>query len=246
MSASIRRTVTLATAILAAAALAGCTAPTPDPTPSARPVTTEESQLLAITRFTNFDTGSRPIHTEVTVSGVATELTGWVDYDSALGFASVTGSFGAEALLWTNAALGAIPREPDADGNPLLPIPDLSDPGWQTQTLDPTASALDALLAAISALGSDRPDNPLLLQQSGALWLRQDEVDGTPVTVFAAPPSDEPIDPGAGTAEDTTLMLWVAENGLLLRADVKLNNVWSTVDFPDIAAPHLEIPGEIG
>ena len=128
-------------------------------------------------------------------------------------------------------------------------FPDLSDPEWQIQTLDPTASGLDALLAAISALGSDRPDNPLLLQQSGALWLREDEVDGTPVTVFAAPPSDEPVDAGiAGRAlrDDATLRLWVGGDGLLLRAEVKLNNAWSVVDFPDTAAPRLEAPGGLG
>jgi hypothetical protein len=236
------------TSLLAAAVLAGCTAADPEPTPSARPVTTEESQLLAITRFTNFDTGSRPIHTELTVSGVKTELIGWVDYSAQIGFASVTGSFGAEDLLWTNAAVGAIPRTPDADGNPVLPIPDLSDPDWQIQTLDPTASALDALLAAVSALGSDRPDNPLLLQQSGALWLREDDIGGTPVTVFAAPPSDAPAnaDTGLLTAEDATLRLWVAADGLLLRAEVKLDDVWSTVEFPDTAAPHLEAPEGLG
>ncbi len=234
--------------LLVTAILAGCTVASPEPTPSARPVTTIESQLLAITRFTNFDTGSRPIHTELTVSGVKTELTGWVDYSSEIGFASVTGSFGAEDLLWTNAALGAIPRTPDAAGNPVLPIPELSDPEWQIQTLDPKASALDALLAAISALGSDRPDNPLLLQQSGALWLRKDKIGSTPVTVFAAPPSDAPVDASTAplTAEDATLRLWVAANGLLLRAEVKLNNVWNTVEFADKAAPHLEAPGGLG
>ena len=228
-------------AILVIALLGGCAA-TPEEAPSPRPVTGDESQLLAITRFMNFDTGSRPIHTQITVSGVDTELTGWVDYSSQLGFVSVTGSFGAEALLWTNAALGAIPRDPDADGNPVLPIPALTDPAWQIQTLDPGASGLDALLAAISALGSDRPDNPLLLQQSGALWLREDRVDGTPVTVFAAPLSDEPVDE-APAAEEATVRLWVDADGLLRRAELELNDEWSVVDFADAAAPHLEAPG---
>jgi hypothetical protein len=246
MSVVRRRALALAATVLVSIALGGCVA-APETTPSPRPVTSDESQLLAITRFTNFDIGSRPIHTELTVSGVETELTGWVDYSSELGFVSVTGSFGAEALLWTNGAVGAIPREPDADGNPVLPIPDLSDPQWQIQTFDPQASGLDALLAAISALGSDRPDNPLLLQQSGALWLREDEVDGTPVTVFAAPLSDEPVDADAGEAvEDATLRLWVAPDGLLRRAEVKVNNEWSVVDFSDAPAPHLEVPGGLG
>ena len=234
---------TVAAALLIAAALTGCTgADQPTSEPTARPVTSEEAQLLAITRFTNYDTGSRPFTTSLDVSGVETAMTGWVDYVSALGYASVTGSFGAEALLWTDGALGAIPSEPDAEGYPVLPIAPASDPDWQIQQLDPSASALDALLAAISALGSDRPDNPLLVQQSGALWLREDQVDGTAVTVFAAPPSDAPVEGEAPTEDASSLRLWVAASGLLLRAEVRLNDGWTTVDFPDAPAPTLELP----
>lgn len=234
-------------ALLLAAVLTGCTGTDqPASEPTARPVTSEEAQLLAITRFTNFDAGSRPFSTALDVSGVETSMTGWVDYVSELGYASVTGSFGAEALVWTDGSLGAIPREPDADGYPVLPIPPTSDPGWQIQQLDPSASPLDALLAAISALGSDRPDNPLLVQQSGALWLREDEVDGTDVTVFAAPPSDAPVEGEAPTEDTSSLRLWVADDGLLLRAEVRLNDSWTTVDFPDAPAPSLELPEPVG
>ena len=45
-----------------------------------------------------------------------------------------------------------------------------------------------AALAFIAELGATRPENPLLLEQGGALWLRDDSVGGTPVTVFAGPP----------------------------------------------------------
>ncbi|TPX05844.1 hypothetical protein FJ656_04350, partial [Schumannella luteola] len=101
---------------LLAVLLVGCTAvPEADPTPTARAVSSDEAQLLASARFTNYDRGTRPFSTELAVSGVDTRVVGWVDYDSAVGYASVTGSFGAEALLWTDAAVGAIPRDPEAD-----------------------------------------------------------------------------------------------------------------------------------
>lgn len=234
----------VAALLLAAAMLVGCTTtPAPEPTPAPRPVTSEEAQLLAVTRFMNFDRGSRAFSTELAVSGVDTQMQGWIDYESALGYSAVTGSFGAEALLWTDAAVGSIPTEPDADGNPPLPIPPTATAGWEIQQLDPTTSAFHALLASLSALGQDRPDNPLLVQQSGALWLRDDEVDGTPVTVFASPLSDEPAGDATVDPDASPLRIWVDSTGLMLRVEVRLDNTWTVVDFPDVDAPDLNLPG---
>lgn len=234
--------------VLAGTLLAGCTGAPEDPDASARPVTTEESQLLAIARFRNFDAGSRPFTTEVTERATDLHVRGWIDYVSHIGYAAATGSFDPEALLWTGATVGIIPASPDADGNPPLPIPALDDQAWLSHPLDPSSSRLDSLLAAIGALGSDRPDNPLLLQQAGALWLRTDEVDGTPVTVFAAPPSDEPLtaDSPPIDAETSALRLWVDETGLMLRAEVRIGDSWSTVDFADEPGVALTLPDSTG
>jgi hypothetical protein len=232
-------------AALTLAALTACVETSPG-SEGPRPVTSEEAQLLAITRFQNFDAGTRPFETTFTLSGVEVTMRGWVDYVAELGYASVTGDFGTEAVLWTTSSLGAVPRPADDDGYPTFPIPSLDDPEWQIQTLDASSSALGALVATISALGVDRPDNPLLLQQSGALWLREDEVDDTPVTVFAAPPSDTPLggSTAAPDAADATLRLWVDAAGLLRRAELFLNNTWNVVDFPDEPGPQLTLPGE--
>ncbi|QEO09241.1 hypothetical protein [Protaetiibacter larvae] len=236
-------------AVLVCLALAGCTAaPAPDPEPTPRPVSSEEAQLLAIARFTNYDRGSRPFSTVVLEDGVQLTLTGWVDYGAHLGFATVAGDFAPQALLWTDTTVGIRAGEPDPDGNPVLPIPDLADQGWQSHRLDGTASDLELLLTTIGNLGSDRPDNPLLLQQSGAFWLRADTLDGTAVTVFASPPSDQPADDAdtAPTADDSPLRLWVDAHGLILRAEVRIAERWTTVEFPDREAPRLELPGGTG
>ena len=211
---------------------------------SARPVTTEESQLLAIARFNNFDAGSRPFITTVQDRGVDLRLQGWVDYVGHLGYASTTGEFAPQAMIWTPSTVGIIEREPDSTGNPVLPIPSNDDPTLTTAALDASMSRLDALLSVISSLGADRPDNPLLLQQSGALWLRNDEVGGIPVTVFAAPPNDSPRDKTSPKLnEDTSpLRLWVDENGLLLRAEARLGGDWSVIDFSDEPGPELALP----
>ena len=119
-----------------------------------------------------------------------------------------------------------------------------SDQAWISHPLDASTSRLDALLITLSGLGSDRPDNPVLLAQSGAMWLRTDTVDGTPVTVFAAPPSDKPVDPSTTTitAESSPLRLWVNSAGLMLRAEVRIGGDWNTAEFPDASAPSLTVP----
>lgn len=236
------RAAVLATVV--AALLAGCAASaSAEPTP--RPVTAEEAQLLAVTRFDNFDAGSRPFRTSLSEQGTALELQGWIDYASSLGYAAVTGSFDPQALVWTSTTVGITTSEPDSDGNPALPIPALDDPAWAMHELDPTAARLDALLIALGGLGSDRPDNPLLVQQTGAFWLGTDDVDGTAVTIFAAPPSDEPPGPSSPpiTADTSPLRLWVDADGLMLRVEVRLGDEWITVDMPDESAPVLTAAG---
>lgn len=243
-------TIRALVALLAAAALlTGCVSTAPDPagTPTPRAVMSEEAQQLAIARFANYDTGSRPFRLTMTVDGSELSLRGWIDYVAHLGYAAVTGRFEAQSLLWTETTVGIIPAVPDAQGDPALPIPALDDQGWSSHPLDPSASDLDAVLTTLGNLGSDRPDNPLLVQQAGALWLRTDEVDGVAVTVFATPPSDEPVADGAIPAADASpIRLWVDANGLILRAELRQSGEWITVDLPDEPAPALGLPGGEG
>lgn len=211
-----------------------------------RPVTTEESQLLAITRFKNFDVGTRQFTTAVQERGVDLRMQGWADYTGNLGYASTTGTFPSQAMIWTSSTVSIIEREPDSAGNPTLPMPSADDPALSTSAMDASASRLDSLLSVISSLGADRPDNPLLLQQSGALWLRADEIGEIPVTVFAAPPNDSPRDESSPelTADTSPLRLWVNSEGLLLRAEVRLGGDWITVDFAAEPGPELTLIAE--
>ena len=231
------------------AALTGCSSDSPPPEQTAapaRPVTTEEAQMLAVVRFNNFDTGTRPFTTSITEKGTDLTLHGWIDYASHVGYAQVTGaSFTPQALLWNGTTVGVHDSPPDANGNPVLPIKDPASTDWVSHPLNGSTSRLDSLLIVLGGLGSDRPENPLLLQQAGALWLRADSVAGTPVTVFASPPSDDPPDPGDApiTADTSPLRLWVDAAGLLRRAEIRLGEEWTTADFPDEPGPALTLPG---
>jgi len=244
----LSRTLTALLAVVLSIALTGCTAQPDGSHPAAaRPVTSEEAQLLAIARFNNFDAGSRPFTTRVQERGVELHLQGWVDYTTQLGYAATTGAFAAQALLWTNSEVGIISQEPDAAGDPVLPMPSLTDPAVSLDALDPSSSRLDALLSIISGLGSDRPDNPLLLQQAGALWLRADKINGSPVSVFAAPPNDSPRDASSPplNADTSSLRLWVDTHGLLRRAETRIGNDWTTINFSEKPGQALALPAGV-
>ncbi len=241
----MRSALSFAAAALALA-LTGCTPGAPTlPVATERPVSSTEAELLATTRFLNFDRGGVRFSTQLTVDGSELTFAGWVDHVSHVGYAGVRGDFPAQAVLWTGDTVGIRASELDADGLPLLPIPALDDLGWQSRALDTSASDLDRLLAVLLGLGTDRPDNPLLLQQSGALWLRDDEVGGEPVTVFAAPPSDEPVPAGAIVSADTSpLRLWVGGDGRLHQAELRVSGEWVRIALePTAEIPELELPG---
>jgi hypothetical protein len=183
--------------------------------------------------------------TQLAVDGSVLALAGWVDHTAHVGYAAVTGDFPAQALLWTGATVGIRASEPDGEGLPVLPIPTLDDLAWQSRALDTSASDLDRLLTVLLGLGADRPDNPVLLQQSGALWLRDDEVGGDAVTVFAAPPSDEPVPAGTTVSPDaSSLRLWVAADGRLRQAELRVSGEWVRIALdPSAEIPQLELPG---
>lgn len=234
-----RRFAAVIAALALVAGLSACSPSAPEP----RAVTTEESQVLAAMRFKNFDAGTREFTTTVVQDGAELSLRGWVDYAAHVGYAAVTGDgFAPQALLWTESTIGIIPAEPDAAGLPPLPIPPPGDQNWISRAMDVRAGTLDSSLSLIGNLGADRPENPLLVQQTGALWLREDEVDGAAVTVFAAPPSDEVAAPGTVDAETSALRLWVDGDGVLWRAQVRTGAEWNDIDFAPAPGPPLEVP----
>ncbi|WP_396668800.1 hypothetical protein [Microbacterium sp. R86528] len=235
---SIRRRI-LAAALTASLcmSLAACTASGEGnaPTATAIGVTTEQAQILAITRFRNYDDTSRPFQTSVEESGQQLAITGWVDWVSGEGYAAVASDSGESGVVvWNHETTAATGADLAAGEFPPLPAPTLAeaeaDLSWGARPVDISTSALDAVLATTLALGSDRPDNPLLVQQSGALWLRNDAVDGIEVSVFVAPPSDDAVSE-LPSADESGLRLWVDEEGTMWRAEVRVGASWSTVDF---------------
>lgn len=216
--------------------LAGCVQE-----PQPHPLTDAESERLAVARFRNFDAGVRTIEVQLPDSSAGTiTLSGWFDWANGVGYAAANNEDGSLGLVWWSETTIAT-RELPVD-EPTLPIP--AD-GWASGPLDPANSTLTNILSVIGALGSDRPENPLLLRQSDAAWLRTDTIGDLAVDVFAGP-SGSTGDESSGDPE-TAPRYWLDDTGLMHRIELRLggSTAWTTVDFgpaDDVAIP-AEVPG---
>ena len=214
----------------------GASPPSTPASASPRPVSTEEAQVLATTLFRNYDAGSRSVRTQVAANTQNVRLDGWIDYRTHTGYALATGlGFAPQLLRWNLRQVGLRPATATATTQPPLPMPV---GGWQTRAIDPTRSALDTVLGVVAGLAQDRPENPLLLQQGGALWLAREKLGDREVTEYAAPPSDKRAT-GPVRADDSGLRLWIDATGLMHRAQIRTGEEWAYVDFGDAAGVSL-------
>lgn len=226
----------LAALAVAALLLTGCAPAAPTPTT----LTTELAERLAVTRFRNFDAGVRTI--DVTVPGTGSgevELTGWFDYAASVGYGSVTADGQPAGLLWWSADTIAV-----REGEFAEPLPAPTD-GWVSSGLDASSTALATAVTIVLSLGSDRPENPQLLQQSDAEFEKSSTVDGVPVDVVLGPSSDDVS--AASVASAHRARYWLDKTGVMLRFEVTLGNSATpmTIDFGDGAGTAIpqEVPG---
>ena len=191
---------------------------------AARPLTEDEADRLAVTRFRNYQVTGVSFSTTVPSPQGPLPIEGYVDFRRHLGYAATeltaagttqTGVLQwnlSTALTWLGAGNGTSPPAtvPTGNGSP--------------RTLSASNSSLDTVLLLLLNLGSDRPDNAQLLRQSDARWLRSDTVRGTTVDVFQGPSSSSTGGAGATTAPTSSAATsggntdyYVDANGKLLR-----------------------------
>lgn len=185
-----------------------------------RPVTVAESERLASVRFRNFDAGSRKVTATYTDQGHEVALEGWYDYTTHTGYGLVSADgVPSDRVVWDGRILATTAG--DHLGEPVTSLE-----GWQAGRLDAGTSPLAVVLTVLAGLGADRPENPLLIRQGGALWLREDTAGEQEVTVFAGP--TDGADPDAAG-----LHYWVDQSGLAHRVDVRLGKEWAEVTLED-------------
>lgn len=137
-------------------------------------LTTNEAQLLASSRFNNFNVGTREITIELPQPGETVRGTGVFDYAEGVGVAKVSADDGPASLVWWSYdMLGEQPLEDD-DIDLAEAVESLdADDDWNLVSRDAAVGTpIGAALVFVAGYGSDRPDNPKLIEQSDAVWLK--------------------------------------------------------------------------
>lgn len=187
--------------------LAGCAA-SPARQSGPRIVTIEQAQLLSQVRFLNYDSGGARFDAEAPLpGGRVARISGSVDWRAhrAAGSLGTAGSsLGRARIAWTPATLTVTP----AGGRAA------------TRALAPRVSAVDTLLLLILQLAQSRPENPQLLIQQQASYVRADRSGGVPVAVFRGPAAGKgrtAVAPG-----EQRTFYWVDADGRLRRFEAHI------------------------
>jgi hypothetical protein len=183
-----------------------------------RSLTTSEAERLALVRFTNYSAGVQKFTASVPSPGGKLLLDGRVDFVNHQGFAAMRtdgrdDEFSRGLVMWNLRTMGFAVSAASAEDIP-------PDARWQVRDLQEKGSELDAALRLLVNLGSDRPDNAQLLQQSSARWMRVDRVGESAVDVLEGPQQ-------AGkkaSADGARLRYWVDADGRLKRLEAKLGD----------------------
>lgn len=220
--------------VLAMLLLTGCGGSDSTDAPTAsepRGLTEQQAELLAFTRFRTFAVGLRRISVEIPAEPVTGtpggRIEGWVDFAAHVGYAAVTQestALGVMAWDGERMAVNELVTDPEPSSIPTS--------GWRSDRFDPASSSMAQSLAIVLSLGSDRPENPLLLRQSDAAFLRTDTIGPDRVSVIVGPSSG-----GGPTATpqpvDERIRYWIDGDGQLRRVQVKLRggSEWTVIDL---------------
>ncbi|MFB6894745.1 hypothetical protein ACFCX4_36330, partial [Kitasatospora sp. NPDC056327] len=198
-----------------------------------RPVTVDEASRLALSRLNLYQ--ASPVGVTLTADeggDVRVRVEGVVDYRARRGVgryrvAGSNGPLDQGLVVWDAGGLGLAPAPPGVDGPAWQQAERVPRQGWSPRTY--TADPLDAGLQLIVQLGADRPDNPLLLAQSGALRLGGERLDGREHDRFAGPRAQ-------GAAPDggrSPLTYWVDGDGRLGKLTMRMPGLGTptTVEF---------------
>ena len=151
-------------------------------------VTNDEADRLAEALYSNGQAGWLTFELNAAPSpGETVRIQGEVDFADEVGYGLVTAvgedSPVAGVIFTPTTILENIPTLVDASaavGGPTFT--------WVGRPMDSSAYQLDGLLGVVFGLATKQRDNPALISQSGARWLRHDTLRGTPVDVFEYSP----------------------------------------------------------
>ncbi len=151
-------------------------------------VTNAEADRLAEALYANGQAGGLTFELNAAPApGESVRVQGEVDFADHVGYGLVTAvgedSPVAGVIFTPTTILENIPTLVDAAakvGGPTFT--------WVGRPMDSSAYQLDGLLGVVFGLATTQRDNPALISQSGARWLRHDTLRGTAVDVFEYSP----------------------------------------------------------
>ncbi|MFF9347803.1 hypothetical protein [Streptomyces sp. NPDC014734] len=236
-----------------------------------RPVTTDEASRLALSRLNLYQ--ASPVAVTLTTTeggGVMVRVSGIVDYRThrAVGSYQVSGAGGASSetfgpsgtsgpvagqldrglIVWDSGGLGLARATRGDTTPPWQQAEHIPRSGWSSRSY--TTDPLDAGLRLLIGLGADRPDNPLLLAQSGARWLDRERIDGRDYDRFAGPRAQGAKSSAGPDGGRSPLTYWVDDDGGLRRVTMRMPGLGTptTVEFSgrDSRAKLPEAPWSTG
>ncbi len=227
-----------ATASTPAASAAAASEPAASAGP--RALTADEATRLSVMRLNNFSIGTRAITGTITDGTTEVSLIGWVNYVDHVGYALANPASSQTAspflVQWTPGEVGI--QNYSEGPTPPLPVPTTN---WSVSEFDPSVSFLANAQAIVLNLAADQPDNPQLLTQSSAQWLRSDTVNGVAVDVFAGPKEADGEVPDPNDTSESRIRYWLDVSGNLQRIEMRIGtDLWSLIDFTN--APGVLIP----
>lgn len=190
-----------------------------------RVVTIDEAGRLAASRLMLYQ--ASPVAVSLTVAeggGVTIRVEAVVDYRThrAVGSYAVTGAAGSldrGLIVWDGAGLGLTPLPVGVDGPAWQQAEHIPRSGWSSRVY--TTDPLDSGLKFLIQLGADRPDNPMLLAQSGARWLGRERIQGRTYDKFSGPRAQDAVRNEANGTR-SPLTYWVDGDGGLRRATMRM------------------------
>lgn len=188
-----------------------------------RALTSDEVNRLAITRFLNYQAGGRAVRITVPNPAGGLVVTGSVDYRTHTGYGVVRGTgrdTSSDGLIrWTATTVLVHPMTDPPAAAPASPPAS----GWHSRPLRTSGMTLDSSLAIALRLGNDRPDNSVLLSQSGASWAGRDRVRGHRTDIMNGPDADsEAGTAGSEASTSGNVRYWIDSDGTMHRVQATI------------------------
>lgn len=154
----------------------------------ARPLSAAEAQRLGDMRARNYRDARVGLRATVGNPGTALRLSGWVDWRRPLAYLAATTSVPGPDDGLLQAVPGIVATRPGrVDGDPpAVPPAD----GWRVRpftTASDSPAVIDAFLALLFSIASERPDQADLLARTEARWLGRERYRDQTVDVLMGP-----------------------------------------------------------